>query len=75
MSRLGCRFTLRKKSAAFRVFKAWGAQFEGDTGTVSMERTRLVSLCICTARVTAHGVVFRTRAAEAARAAGFCFSV
>ena len=53
----GLQIHPKKKERRVRVFKAWGAQFEGDTGTVSMERTRLVSLCICTARVTAHGVV------------------
>ena len=53
----GLQIHPKKKERRVRVFKAWGAQFEGDTGTVSMDRTRLVSLCVCTARVAAHGVI------------------
>ena len=39
--------SLRRES----IFKVWGAQFHGTQGLVSMDATKLISLCVVTARV------------------------
>ena len=49
-------------------FKAWGAHFDGDAAVVSMDRSKLVCLCLEMARL-------RTPAAEGFGTLGFCFAI
>ena len=46
----------KKRIRRAAVFKAWGAHVDGDSGIISMDRTRLVNLIVCTAQVTQLGV-------------------
>ena len=46
----------KKRVRRAAIFSAWGAQFDGDSGFVAMDRSKLLALCVESARLASLGV-------------------